>query len=55
MTEPIYSDPRVSVRQTKEGLQWNRSPGAYNGISMNPQAGGSRRVDSSAIRAVALL
>lgn len=26
MTEPIYSDPRVSVRQTKGRLQWNCSP-----------------------------
>lgn len=24
MTEPIYSDPRVSVRKTKGRLQWNR-------------------------------
>lgn len=50
MTEPIYSDPRVSVRQTKGRLQWNL-PAASNGISMNPQAGRSGRADSTAIRA----
>lgn len=50
MTEPIYSDPRASVRQTK-----GRLPAASNGISMNPQAGRSERADSPAIRAEDLL
>lgn len=49
MTEPIYSDPHVSVRQTKGRLQWNL-PAASNGISMNPRAGRSERADSPTIR-----
>lgn len=50
MTEPICSDPGVSVRQTKRRLQWNRSPQPLMESQWTSEAGGSARADSPAIR-----
>lgn len=50
MTEPISSDPRVSVSRPKEGGN-ESAPAASNGISMNLRASGSGCADSPAIRA----
>lgn len=51
MTEPIYSDPRASVRQTKGRLQWNCSPQPLMESQWTPKPAGPREQTVPAIRA----